>query len=103
MFLDNLEVATKLLNLSTGSLQSIFEEFLEVAQQWPLQSRLPYTSPSAVRIRWVLGHLKIPRNKEADQAAKEGASLLALANTVCSLASLKCIAKTETKRTALQL
>ena len=103
MFLNNFKVATRLLNPSTGSLQSIFEEFLEVAQQWPLRSRLPHTSPSAVRIRWVLGHLKIPGNEEADQAAKEGASLPAPADAVCSLASLKCIARTETKRTALQL
>jgi hypothetical protein len=36
VFLDNLKVATWLLSHSTGSLQSIFTEFCEVARKWPL-------------------------------------------------------------------
>jgi hypothetical protein len=51
VFLDNLEVATRLLGPSTGSSQSIFKEFQEVARKWPLQPRLPHTGPGSVRIR----------------------------------------------------
>jgi len=103
VFLDNLEVATRLLGPSTGSSQSIFEEFQEVARRWPLRTRLPHTRPGAVRIRWVPSHLKIPGNEEADRAAKEGAALPPPANAICTLASLKRIAKSAARKAVLQL
>ncbi len=103
VFLDNLEVATRLLGPSTGSSQSTFEEFQEVARKWPLRPRLPHTSPGSVRIRWVPGHLKVPGNEEADQAAKEGAALPYPEIEICTLASLKRIARTKAKEATVQL
>ena len=37
VFLDNLEVAMRLLAPSMGSSQSVFDEFCEVARKWPSQ------------------------------------------------------------------
>ena len=74
-----------------------------MARQWPLRARLPHTLPGAVRVRWVLGHLKIPGNEEADKAAKEGAMLPPLSNSICTLASLKRIAKANAKEAAIRL
>jgi ribonuclease HI len=73
----------------TGSSQSVFEEFQEVAHKWLLWTRLPHTCPSAVYIHWIPGHLSIPGNKEANEAAKAGAALPPLANAIYTLASLK--------------
>jgi hypothetical protein len=46
----------------------------------------------------VLGYLKIPRNEEANKAAKEGATLAPLSDVIYTLALLKRIAKVDAKR-----
>jgi hypothetical protein len=50
VFLDNLEVAMRLLTPSTSSSQSVFNEFYKVAHKWPSQPQLPHTSLGAVQI-----------------------------------------------------
>jgi hypothetical protein len=95
IFLDNLEVATRLLGPSTGSSQSVFHAFCELAYSWPSRVRLPTTNPGAVRVRWVPGHAKVPGNEAADLAAKEGASLPPPDSLELSLATLQRQAKAK--------
>jgi len=75
VFLDNVEVATRLLAPSTGSSQAVFNSFSTLASSWPLRERLPHTRPGSVRIRWVPGHSQVPGNEAADLADKQGAAL----------------------------
>jgi ribonuclease HI len=64
-----------------------------VARKWLIRTRLPYTRPGRVRIKWVPGYVKVPGNEEANKAAKEGAALRPLNPQTCTLASLQHIAR----------
>lgn len=103
VFLDNLEVALRLLSPFTGSSQRVFAEFQELARQWPLRGRLLHTLPGTIRIRWTPGHLNILGNEEADKAAKEGATLPYPTQPYCTLASLQRLAKEKAKDSLAQL
>jgi ribonuclease HI len=103
VFLDNLEVAYRLLSPFAGSSQQVFTDFQEVARQWPLRQRLPHTLPGALRVRWVPGHVGVPGNEAADQAAKEGAALPPPPRAICTLASLKRLAKAKANNSLTQL
>ncbi|EED12095.1 conserved hypothetical protein [Talaromyces stipitatus ATCC 10500] len=61
----------------------------------PLRKRLPHIKSGSIQIRWVPGHAKIPENKAADLAAKEGAASIPPAPHKSSYALLKRYAKTQ--------
>jgi ribonuclease HI len=103
VFLDNVEVATRLLSPSTGSSQAVFNSFCSLASSWPLRERLPHTRPGSVRIRWVPGHTQVPQNEAADRAAKEGAALPPPPPADLSYASLKRWAKAKAPAAARSL
>jgi ribonuclease HI len=103
VFLDNLEVAKRLLGNSISSSQWAFDEFKEVARKWPLRAKLAHLPPGELKVRWVPGHVNVPGNEAADRAAKAGASLPASQDNTCTSASLKRLAKTEATRAISKL
>jgi hypothetical protein len=56
IFLENLEVAARLLTPFAGSSQAVFYNFMELASAWPNRPRLPHIGPGSIQIRWVPGH-----------------------------------------------
>ena len=74
--LDNLEVASRLLSLTTGSSQRTFQSFSSLGPTWALRERLPHTGQGSVQVRWVPGHSQIAENEAADTAAKAGAAMI---------------------------
>jgi ribonuclease HI len=67
--LDNLEVATRLLSPFMGLSQEFFDSFRTHTLTWLARERFPYTDGGSVRVCWVPGHMQIPENGAADEAA----------------------------------
>ncbi|KAI1007080.1 hypothetical protein K3495_g1143 [Podosphaera aphanis] len=89
VFLDNLEVASRLLTPFSGSSRAVFDEFLKLEPEWQRRFRLPHITQGEIKVRWVPGHSSIPRNVAADKLANEACHLLLASESPYSNAGLK--------------
>lgn len=89
VFLDNLDVARKLLTTTSKTSQSVFLDFAKEAKKWRIRSRLPHTQEGQIRIHWVPGHVGIEGNELADFEAKKGAAMPHLTSSEYSAAALE--------------
>ena len=103
VFLDNAEVAARLLSPFAKSSQSVFEASYKAALSWPERDRLPHTLPGSIQVRWVPSHAKVPGNEQADEAAREGACVTPPSSTLYTMNSLKKLAQTRADKSNLDL
>jgi ribonuclease HI len=95
VFLDNLEVATRLLSPFAGSSQEVFKSFQVIASTWLTRERFPYTNGGSVRICWVPGHVGISENEATNLATKKEAAMDPPPSSIWSYASLRRRAKAD--------
>ncbi|KAI1007631.1 hypothetical protein K3495_g596 [Podosphaera aphanis] len=70
VFLDNLDVARRLLSTPVCSSQEALISFANNAAAWPLRQRLPHIVPGKIIVRRIPGYSGIQGNNIADLAAE---------------------------------
>ncbi|KAI1000710.1 hypothetical protein K3495_g7488 [Podosphaera aphanis] len=90
VFLDNLEVVSRLLTPFSGSSQAVFDDFLKLEPEWQRRFRLPHITQGEIKVRCVPGHSSIPGNVAADKLSNEACHLPLASEPPYSNAGLKC-------------